>query len=320
MRRLLCLDRQHIRSYRERHPWQHGVVRTRRWIPFVVCVLAICWAPGILSADSSQKQSPSAADIMALIDQAAKYQVEDYYHRSTWALRYRVHRKDDKEDSVRDLVESTEGNVARTLQRNGMPLSPEEQLAEEQRLKKLTPEDLERHRHGSQMSDKFGVDIISAMPRAMIYTLVPGQPQLPQFSSEQVVLDYAPDPQFHPASTAQELLSGMAGRLWIDAETHHVLRMEIHIIKNLNLAFGILARVYQGGKVNFEQLSVGAGHYGYSHIDIDVRLRELMVRTVPYRLSLDATDVVLLTSPPTLADAIDLLLSPSPSPAPQHHE
>ncbi len=257
---------------------------------------------------SAQKPSVSQADVPALVNEAVKYQLDDFHH-STWALRYKVHRVTDRDDTVRELVESSEGNVSRTLERHGQRLTPEQAGEEEQRLRSLTPPEMARRRHGGDSTDKFAIELITAMPKAMTYTLTPGQPQVSQFSGSQVVLDYAPNPEFHAESTAQSLLEGLAGKLWIDAETHHLLRIEINIVKNLNLAFGILAHVYEGGTMVYEQHPVGGGHYAYSHIAIDVRLRELMVKTVPYHSTLDTTNVTLLPSPPSLKQAVDMLLS-----------
>ena len=244
----------------------------------------------------------------ALVEDAVKYQLEDLHHPS-WALRYRLHRVSDRDDTTRELVESTDGNVSRTLERHGQRLTQEEAGAEEQRLRSLTPAEMARHHHGSDTTDKFAVELIGVMPKAMLYTLTPGQPQLPQFSGPQVVLDFAPNPAFQPASTAQSLLTGLTGKLWIDAETRHLLRMEINITKNLNLFLGILAHVYQGGTMVYEQHPVGDGHYAYSHIEINVRLRELMLKTVPYHSIMDTSNVTLLPSRPPLKQAVDMLLS-----------
>lgn len=273
----------------------------------------IAFAP-MLIAQSPQPnpQRASAAvshsSLPALIADAVKYQTDDFHHAG-WALRYRVHRTDTREDSVRDLVESADGNVARTLARQGKPLTPEEDAAEQERLRSLTSAEVSRRHRNGENSDKYGMEMISAMPAAMIYTLTPGQPQLQQFPMPQVVLDYTPNPTYHPSTAAQSMLPSLAGRLWIDAETHHLLRIEINITKNLNLAMGLLIRVYQGGTMTYEQHAVAGGHYAYSHIDINVHLRELMVKSVPYHSILDATDVSVLPSPPPLKEAVEMLLS-----------
>ena len=275
---------------------------------FAVLISAMSYA----AAPAQHSGTVTQDAVPALIADAVKNQLEDFHHTS-WALRYRVHRVDSKDDSVRDLVESANGNVARTLMRHGQPLTEEEQAAEDTRLRSITPADLAKRRHNAEASDKYGVELIGALPQAMIFTLVPGQPQLPQFAhTRQVVLDYTPNPQYHPSTTAQEVLPGIAGRLWIDPETRHLLRIEVNVTKNLNLMLGILARVYQGGTLTYEQQPVGGGHYAYRSIDINVKLRELMVKTLPYHETLTATDITYLPTAPPVSEAVNMLLSGKP--------
>ncbi len=279
---------------------RHNLEPASRWL----CAALVCmplWG-------AAQKVSISDTAVPALVDDAVRYQLANMHHTG-WALRYRVHRVDSKEDTVRDLIESKDGNVARTLVRQGKSLTPDEDAAEQQRLRMMTPSEAAKHHRGAEASEKYGTDLIGALPRAMTYSLVPDQPQLPQFSVPQIVLDYAPRPGFQPASTAESLLTGLAGRMWIDGETHHLLRIEISIIRNLNLALGLLVRVYQGGTMVYEQHPVAGGHDAYTHIAINVTLRQLLVKTVPYRSTLDATDTVVLPAVPTLPEAVNLLLN-----------
>ncbi len=49
-------------------------------------------------------------------------------------LRYRMHIHDEKGEQVRDVIESKDGTVARMIQKNGRPLTPEEDQAERDRL------------------------------------------------------------------------------------------------------------------------------------------------------------------------------------------
>ncbi|MGI4755459.1 MAG: hypothetical protein ACRYGF_01265 [Janthinobacterium lividum] len=260
-----------------------------------------------ISAAATAQQTAQA--VTSMVQDAVRFQLEDMHHAG-WSLRYQVHRVDSKEDSIRNVVESSDGNVARTLKHHGTWLSPEEDAAELDRLRSLSPGDMARHRRSSDSSDKYGLELITAMPAAMNFVLTPDQPQLPQFRSRQVVLDYTPNPAFRPASTVQSLLPGLAGRMWIDAETHHLLRIEVNVTKNLNLALGLLARVYQGGTMTYEQQPLPNGHDAYTHIEINVMLRELMVKTLPYHSTLNATNIVLLPAVPSLQEAVQLLLNP----------
>jgi hypothetical protein len=259
----------------------------------------------VVAAPAQAPITPSAPQIVV---DAVKYQLDDFQH-STWGLRYRVHRQDEKEDTERDLIESREGNVARTLTRHGKPLTPEEDAAERQRLEAITAADMARRRRQTESNEKYGVELIEALPQAMLYTLTPGQPQLAQGEHTQTVYDFAPNPHFHPKTTTESVLPCLAGRVWIDSETHHLIRIEGNVVQNVNLMMGILARVYSGGTISFEQHPVGGGHYGYTRLDIDVKLRELMVKVMPYRATYNATNQTYLSSAPTFQDAVKLLLA-----------
>ena len=252
-----------------------------------------------------QAQETSATP--ALVSDAVKYQLEDFNH-TRWGLRYRVRRQDGRTDIERELIESRDGNVARTLSRNGEPLSAAEESAERVRLEKLTASDMARRRRQAESTEKYGVELIGVLPQAMLYTMAAGQPQI-QAEHLQAVYDFEPNPQFHPATTSQSILPSLKGRVWIDTETHHLVRIELNVVKNVNLMMGILARVYSGGTLTYEQHPVGGGHYGYTRIDINVKLRELMVKTVPYHSTFTATHITYMPVAPGYQEAVRALLS-----------
>ncbi|MEK6398088.1 MAG: hypothetical protein V4734_08380, partial [Terriglobus sp.] len=221
--------------------------------PRVLCLLLAFSAPVVTLAQ--QQPGPLyPASVSSILKQAVQYQLDDFHHRD-WGLQYRVHRLSPKENSIREVIETQDGNISRTLTYKGRALTDEEEKGEQERLKSLTSQDVSKRRQKSESNDKYGIELIKTLPQAMTFTPVEGQPQLPGHRP-QIVLDFKPDPKFHPASTTQSLLAGIAGRVWIDEETHHLTRIELRIIQNLNLMFGILARVYQGGTLSYEQKPV----------------------------------------------------------------
>ena len=76
--------------------------------------------------------------------------------------------------------------------------------------------------------------------------------------------------------------------------------------------FGILARVYEGGTLTYEQRPVAPGVYCYSHIAMDLKLRELMLHTAPYKQSITVSDVRFLSPAPTVKRAVETLLAVPP--------
>ena len=87
-------------------------------------------------------------------------------------LRYRLHKSDAHGSSTREVSESREGTVSRTLEREGRPLTAEEDRAERDRLNGILadPDAFARHRRHEGAGRSYALQLIQAMPAAMLWT------------------------------------------------------------------------------------------------------------------------------------------------------
>lgn len=226
-------------------------------------------------------------------------------------IRYVVRTADRKGDRTREIIESAQGNIARLIQRDGKPITASEDAAERARLNGLltSPGDLRKHQQRERASSSYAIELIKLIPEAGIYTYTPGQPQPPSSSLPQVVLDFQPNPAFHPPTMIAELLTGLKGRVWIDARTGTMTRIQGEVLHPVNFGWGMVARIYPGGRVEFEQTCVDGKRWVYSHLDENVTLREMMLKTVNDHTRMSAWNFQLLPAPVTSQDAIHALLA-----------
>jgi hypothetical protein len=239
-------------------------------------------------------------------------------------LRYRMHVVDEKGDQIRDQIETLDGSVARLILRDGRPLTPDEDAAERSRLTDLlaSPSAFHRHIDTEQTNKKRGVDILKLMPDAMLWTYAPNQPQTrvpppapgTPPAAPQIVLDFTPDPAWSPPTMTSEALTGLRGRIWIDSQTHRMVRLEGDLFRAINMGWGVLAHVYPGGTILLQQTNAGGQRWIVDHIDERLSVRALMVKTVKQRLVFDTGDYQTI-GPLSYRDAIKLLLD---SPLPTH--
>lgn len=230
-------------------------------------------------------------------------------------MRYRVHIVDAKGDRVRDLIESRDGNVARMILRDGKPLPPDLDKAERERLTDTLkdPGAFLKHARGDDSGKKIADQLIRIMPDAMIYTYVPGQPQTGKNPGmTEVVVDFEPNPKFHPPSTTAEALTGLRGRAWVDAKTKQIVRMEGTIFKGINFGWGMLAHIYPGGELTYEQGEF-ANRWVYTHFVERIKVRALMIKSLDIRTDVDASDFKLVPAM-SFQEAVHILLdTPLPS-------
>ncbi len=292
----------------------------RSWV--LLCRYTLVFSVFNLFSFTATSQDTPAAHLLAVPARAwaldcANDEVLVLQHPNSY-LRYRLHTVDGKGDQVRDQIETPEGTVSRLIQRDGRPLTPQQDADERDRLNALatSPTTFARHIRHDEDNRKLGIGLIRMMPDAMLWTYTPSQPQLPDHpaaAAALVVIDFNPNPKWQPPTLESELLTGIAGRVWIDPRTRHLVRLEANVVHAINIGWGIVAHIYPGGTVTLQQTSAGGQRWVMNHLVEQLALQALLVKSVKQRLTSDATDFQTI-SPMGYRQAIKILLD-SPLPA-----
>ena len=265
-----------------------AVLPHRKWLAqfsHLACVFTLISSPILTAAQQSLAAPyPDLSGTPASWAQTAN-QNELSIVRSQGArpLRYLQHKVDAKGDTTREVIESRQGNVARLLRRNGHPITVAEDLAERERLQTNldSPEVFAKHHKRAADLREEALELIPLLPQAMIYNFTDGQPQPKGAIGRQVVLDFHPNPTFRPPTMAAEALTGMDGRVWIDAKSRCITRIDAHVLHPVNFGFGILAKIFPGGTIEFEQTRVATDRWVYSRLEEHLTARVLLVRMLP---------------------------------------
>jgi hypothetical protein len=68
-----------------------------------------------------------------------------------------------------------------------------------------------------------------------------------------------PNPDFHPHSIAQDVLTRVSAKIWVDHATDQLVRGEARVIRDLSFGGGILGKLYRGGVFSLDQAEVMPG-------------------------------------------------------------
>ena len=198
-------------------------------------------------------------------------------------LRYRIHQIDLKGDQTREVIESKDGPVARLIERSGKPLTKAQDEAERSRLQQMlnAPDEFAKHMRNELSGKKTAADLLGLMPQSMIYSYAAGQPQRSGRAqpTPEVVLDFRPDAAWKPPTLAADALTGLEGRIWINPNTGVVSRMDARVVRGVNFGWGMLAHVYPGGTITFQQTGLPGNRFIVSHFVEDLTLRAMLVKT-----------------------------------------
>jgi hypothetical protein len=202
---------------------------------------------------------------------------------------YRQHKVDPKGRTVKEIVETKDGDVARLIEKDGKPLPPEEEQAEIDRLNNLLAHpEVQEHRHKKEQEDSArGDGMVRMLPDAFLYTF-DGMVEGPNGLCYR--LKFKPNPGFTPPDREGEVYHGMVGELWVDQAQLRLVKIDAHLISDVNFGWGVLGRLYKGGSILVQNADVGLHHWETIHMKLQLQGKLLMLKSVDYSTTEDFSD------------------------------
>src|SRR5262249_41473982 len=124
----------------------------------------------VVRAHPEMQGPPLPQDATQYVREVVKHQIaaneDDHTH---W--RYRIHREDEKGAQDRDVIDTKDGELARTLSLNGQPLTPQQRASDDARMRKLVEDPAERAKRTKRAKDDNdkATQMFKAIPDAFIF-------------------------------------------------------------------------------------------------------------------------------------------------------
>jgi hypothetical protein len=199
----------------------------------------------------------SPAQAQALVQQALAAELQGVRDTSH-PMRYMLRKSSPRLTTTKEIFETREGDVARLLAIGDKPLSPADEQQEQARLDGLLS-DPSRQRHRKQAEDEDtgrALKVLTALPKAFRYE---DAGPADTTSGRVEKFTFRPNPAFSPPDLETQILTEMAGAIWIDTAQRRVTRLEGHLQRDVDFGWGILGRLNQGGWISIDQADVGGG-------------------------------------------------------------
>jgi hypothetical protein len=278
------------------------VLRPYRLLCLFFLVLPILMEPHVASAQPAD----AAIDPVAIVRRASQNELQS--SNGNHPVRYKLHKIDDAKITTKEIIETKDGDVARLIAVNDKPLDPDVQQAELERLNNLAAHpELQAHRHKKEQEDSERANkMIRLLPDAFIYKyegMVDG-PNGPCYR-----LSFQPNPNFNPPDREAQVYHGMAGELWIDKAQERMVKLDAHLIADVDFGWGILGRLYKGGSILVEQADVGNHHWETTHMKLSLTGKALMIKPLSFQTTEDASNFEPVPPEMDYQGAIKMLLS-----------
>src|SRR5580765_408024 len=266
--------------------------------------LALALAQSHTPASETQPSLPQDATQYArdIIQHQLQAEAADHTH---W--RYRIHREDEKGSQDRDVIDTKEGQIARTLFINGQPLTTEQRAADEARMKKLVEDAGERAKRDKRAKDDEDklTQMVKAIPDAFIF-------KYDGTENGQVRLSFFPNPRYNAPNRELQVFRSLSGKMWIDPASRRLARMDGSLFEDVTFGWGLLGRLNKGGTFSVLQNHVGDSHWEITALDVKMTGHAVIFKSINVKQLQRMTDFRRVKDDLTIAEAYQLLRKDEP--------
>lgn len=208
-----------------------------------------------------------------------------------------------------ESIETPEGGLNRTIAKNGHPLTADEQAQADQKLKSFAydSEARRKKRQSNREDDERSITLMKSLPDAFTYT-VTGVTKGPS-GHEMVHLAFKAKPGWGAPTRETRVLEGMDGDMVIDQTAGRIAEINGELFKDVDFGWGILGRLFKGGKFIIHQADVG-GKWQQTQERLQFNGKVLMVKNLTIDSNETMTDFRPVPSNLSTAQALQLLQKP----------
>ncbi len=236
---------------------------------------ALCLLFALLATPASlcaQQTTPKE-----LVRAALQNQMKDDLNLHLFAWKER--KVSEHNSQVEQLVSTPSGTISRVILINGKPLSPAQQIQEDQRIRRmLDPAVLRRKQKAQKEDDQHTRDLLATIPDAFDFQYL-GSITAPN-GHKLTSIKFTARPGFSPPNRESLVFTGMRGEVVVDETAHRLAKIDGTLFKDVTFGWGILARLYKGGRFVVEQSEVTPSHWETTRMILHFDGKELLFKSI----------------------------------------
>ena len=201
-----------------------------------------------------------------------------------------------------NVVETSAGVIRMLRSEDGKPLSPERRAREHERLAAIAadPAGFATRSQAQKDDEDYARQMEWLVGRAFNFS---------DAGSEDGFLriDFTPNPSFRTQSFVQRVMHSISGSLLIDPKTMRLHRLEGRLLQDVNLGFGILAKIRAGSRFGVTRDHPGVPEWKMTEYDTDFNGRILFLKSILWNAHAVHRDFVRVPNDISVAQAVAML-------------
>jgi hypothetical protein len=219
---------------------------------------------------ASAQGKDARAFVRAVVANEVKADANDH---SRWM--YRDDNKVSDSHTLKIVIQTADGDLSKTLKKNGRSLTPEEQQVDEKRMDDFVRDASvrEKQKRDHEQDAEKASALTKLLPDAFLWTFA-GE------NGELTTLNFKPDPKFHPPTRASRVFAAMEGTMVVNTEQKRIQQLKGTLTHDVNFGYGLLGKLEKGGTFEIERQQIGPGIWEITTTHIHIHGHALIFKRI----------------------------------------
>jgi len=270
----------------------------------VTIACALVAAISLPVAAAAQQTPPRDLVRMALQNEMND---DSHFHLFTWKER----KKRDHDTQMEQLVATPNGIVSRVMLIDDKPLNSTQQAEERERIRKmLDPAQMSRKQREQREDDERTHKMLANMADAFDFTTL--DTATAPNGHKLTKIKFTARPGYNPPDRESMVFTGMQGEMLVDETANRLAKIDGTLFKDVNFGWGILGKLYRGGRFYVEQSEVAPSHWDTTKMILHFDGKALFIKPIHIDENESAWDFQPV-APMSVAQALDFLSHEAPA-------
>jgi hypothetical protein len=219
---------------------------------------------------AAAQQQDALSLVRSIVKSELKADAEDHSH---WMF-YDENKASGK-STAKLVVQTDQGDISKTLEMNGHPLSEQQRQDDMKRMQQFVsdPSVRQKQKHDHQQDASKAQQLTEMLPDAFLWTKVAQ-------NGANTTLAFKPNPNFRPPTREARVFAAMEGQMVVNTEQGRIVALKGKLTRNVDFGYGLLGKLQKGGTFDVHRQQIGPNVWEITATHIHIHGHALIFKSI----------------------------------------
>jgi hypothetical protein len=177
--------------------------------------------------------------------------------------------------TVKLVIQTAQGDLSKTIERDGHPLPPQEQKDDERRMDAFVQDASlrQKQKHDHEQDSEKASALTKMLPDAFLWSIA-------EQDGTTTTLKFKPNPSFDPPTRESRVFAAMEGTMVANTGQKRIQQLKGTLSRDVNFGYGLLGKLEKGGTFEITRQELAPGVWAITATHVHIRGHALIFKSI----------------------------------------